>query len=69
MSYHEYLAAKELLSADPPFYALLMAAMQRADTDNTNKLRAAWPELWDEVSTRYHAPGGLLDRERKPSAA
>ena len=64
MSYHEYLAAKEILHADPPFYALIMAAMHCADTWNTEKLRAAWPEVWNETFARYHAPGGLLDGER-----
>ena len=65
MSYHEYLAAKELLQLDPPFYALIMTAMHRADTENTEKLRAAWPDVWDETFARYHAPGGVLDGERE----
>jgi hypothetical protein len=63
VSYHEYLAAKELLRFDPPFYALLMAAIQRADTNNAAKLHAAWPELWAETYQRYHAPGGALEGE------
>ena len=63
MSYHEYLAAKELLRLDPPFYALIMAAMHGADTENTEKLRAAWPDVWDETFARYHAPGGALEGE------
>ena len=64
MSYHEYLVAKELLlRADPPFYALIMAAMHCADTENTEKLRAAWPDVWNETFARYRAPGGVLDGE------
>lgn len=63
MSYHEYLAAKELLALDPPFYALLMAAMHGADSYNAAKLRAAWPELWAETQARYNAPGGALEGE------
>ena len=63
VSYHEYLAAKELLRFDPPFYALLMAAMHGCDSSNEAKLRAMWPELWDEVFARYHAPGGVLEGE------
>ena len=59
MSYHEYLAAKELLRLDPPFYALLMAAMHGCDSDNEMKLRQAWPELWEETKARYNAPGGV----------
>ena len=63
MSYHEYLAAKVLLRLDPPFYALLMAAMQRCDSENEAKLRMMWPDLWDETYARYHAPGGALEGE------
>jgi hypothetical protein len=64
VSYHEWRAAQELLRLDPPFYALIMAAIHRADTLNTEKLRAAWPDVWAETFARYHAPGGLLDGER-----
>lgn len=60
MTYHEYLAAKDLARADTPFYALIMAAMWRADSYNVEKLRAAWPDVWDETYARYHAPGGRL---------
>lgn len=61
MSYHEYQASKELDRA--PFYALIMAAMRGADSFNEIKLRAAWPEVWDELYARYHAPGGVLEGE------
>ncbi len=64
MSYHEYLAAKQLLSDDPPFYALIMAAIHRADTENTEKLKQAWPDVWAETYARYHASGGLLENEQ-----
>ena len=67
MSYHEYLAAKAILERDPPFYALIMAAIHGADTDNTEKLKAAWPEVWAETFARYHAPGGALDGETLPA--
>ena len=65
MSYHEYVVSKELHGA--PFYALIMAAMRGADTHNEAKLRFAWPEVWDELYARYHAPGGLLEYERERS--
>lgn len=68
MSYHEYLAAKEILAADPPFYALLMAAIHKADTDNSEKLKEAWPELWLETYQRYNAPGGLFPHEAERMA-
>lgn len=64
MSYHEYLASQEIGVSDPPFYALIMAAMRKADSSNIDLLREAWPEVWDEFYARYHAPGGVLDGER-----
>lgn len=45
------------------FYALVIAAMMRADTMNAAKLRAAFPDLWEETQARYDAPGGVLDGE------
>lgn len=60
MSYHEYLVGGRLEAEDVPFYALIQAAMRRADTDNLAKLRACWPEVWAELQARYHAPGGRL---------
>jgi hypothetical protein len=63
MSLYDYRAAKTLHDQDVPFYALIMAAMRKADTTNEGKLRAMWPETWDELFARYHAPGGLLEGE------
>lgn len=57
---HSWQRAVELYRNDEPFYALIMAAMLRADTDNTTALRTAFPQLYREVQLRYHAPGGLL---------
>jgi len=67
VSYYDYRMASDLLRGNPPFYALIMAAMQRADTPNAAKLRAAWPEVWAELNARYHTPGGYLDGERIPT--
>lgn len=64
MSLHEYHASRELEVEDVPFYALVMAAMRKADTENLEKLRAAWPEVWDELQRRYNAPGGMLPEDR-----
>ena len=65
MSHHEYQVSKTLADDDSiPFYALIMAAMRRADTKNTERLSQAFPEVWDELRRRYHSPGGLLDGER-----
>jgi len=46
-----------------PFYGIIMAAMPRADTDNLDLLKAAFPETWAELQARYWAPGGLLPGE------
>lgn len=60
MSLHHYEISKELEASDLPFYALLMAAIRRADSDNMAKFRACWPEIVDELQARYDAPGGRL---------
>ncbi len=57
MSYHDYVKGRELTLDDPPFYALIQAAMRKADTGNLEKLQAAFPEIWEELNARYHAPG------------
>jgi len=67
MSLYDYRAAVALLKQDPPFYALIMAAMYRADSDNAAKLADAFPETWAEVNARYHAPGGVLQGEEVAS--
>lgn len=61
MSFHEYQASRELVKADPPFYALIMAAMAKADTPNLMRLQQAWPTVWAEAQARYNAPGARLE--------
>lgn len=56
-------ASRKLAAMDWPFYALIMAAMRKADTDNLERLRAAFPRVWSEFWDRYHAPGGVLPDE------
>lgn len=60
MSQFEYEAGRRLAEADEPFYGLIQAAMRRADSQNAELLRAAWPEVWNELQRRYDAPGGRL---------
>ena len=60
MSLHEYKQSIELYDKDYPFYALIMAAMRKADSDNERLLRDAFPRVWDELQARYDAPGGVL---------
>ena len=61
MSHYDYEQSRDIEGCAFPFYALIMAAMRQADSDNVEKLKAAFPETWDELSARYHAPGGLLN--------
>ena len=66
MAYHEYIQSQALLTGkgevDPPFYALIMAAMRKADTRNLNMLKAAFPGVWKELEARYKAPDGFLSK-------
>lgn len=60
MSLNDYEVGKEISVHDPPFYAIIQAAMRKADTYNLEKLQEAWPKVWEELQTRYNAPGGTL---------
>lgn len=60
MSLYDYEASSQLAQLDPPFYALAMAAMRKADTENYAVLGDAFPEVRAELEARYHAPGGRL---------
>ena len=63
MSFYDYRASLQITAAHYPFYALIMAAMRQADTDNSKKLEQDFPEVRAELLTRYNAPGGLLEDE------
>ena len=63
MSLHEYEESRELGKTDPSFYALIMAAMRKADDNNLGKLRSLFPETWKELLARYNAVGGILPDE------
>lgn len=60
MSLFDYNISKRISAEDYPFYALIMAAMRQADTDNVVLLKHAWPDVWDDLYKRYHAPEGRL---------
>jgi hypothetical protein len=64
MSYYDYSKSRELLLDDPPYAALIMAAMRKADTTNVAILQEAYPQIWHELQERYNALGGLLTGER-----
>lgn len=63
MSLNDYKVSKELSKDDPPFDAIIMLAMRKADDINLSNLIVYWPKLWDELKARYNAPGGLLKGE------
>jgi hypothetical protein len=64
--YFAYRKSVEYSKGDPNFYGLLMAAMRKADTPNAGRLRAAFPDVWDDLQARYNAPGGVLDTDPAP---
>lgn len=68
MSIHEYYEAVNISKDDPPFYALIMAAMIRADSANLEILKLVFPKTYEEVQARYNSPGGHLpDDETNPA--
>jgi hypothetical protein len=60
MSLHDYDQSKYIDKMQFPFYAIIMAAMRQADTDNATRLKVAFPAGWVELQARYNAPGGEL---------
>ena len=65
MAFYEYTVSGELQRRDIPFYALIMAAMRRADSHNLELLKSMFPETWEELQRRYHSPGGRLEHEQE----
>lgn len=63
MAYHEYKVSQEISKSDPPFYALIMSAMRKADSTNIEKLKLVFPDTFNELQERYNAPGGKLEGE------
>jgi hypothetical protein len=52
MSLYEYEEGLIIAAKDPPFYALIQAAMRRADTVNLEMLIGCWPDVWRELQER-----------------
>lgn len=63
MGLHEYLVSQEIEREDYPFYSLVMALVRKADTDNLEKLRVAFPETVKELEKRYHVGAGILPED------
>lgn len=60
MSLYDYDESKQITMRSYSFYALIMAAMRQADTDNLDRLKQAFPQVWRELQARYNAPKGEL---------
>jgi len=60
MSLYDYRLSLEISKHDPPFCALIMSAIRKADSTNLEYIRMMWPEVVQEFKRRYHAPGGIL---------
>lgn len=65
MSLYDYQKSKEISKLDPPFAAIIMAALRKADDENTIKLRVLWPDICEEMMHRFNAPGGVLKEDMK----
>lgn len=63
MSRYDYKMSQQIEIKNYPFYGLIMAAMRQADTENLRRLREAFPDIYQELQERYHAPGGFLPGE------
>lgn len=57
----EYKQSVQIEAEGYQFYALIMAAMRQADSDNLKKLQDAFPKVWEELQHWYHTPGALED--------
>jgi hypothetical protein len=72
MSHHEYEQSRLILKGeceiDPPFYAIIMAAMRKADDRNLRELQKSFPGTYKELTERYVAPGGYLSKEEAMSS-
>lgn len=60
MSIYDYQQSQIIAGEGYPFYALIMAAMRQADDDNMVKLKAMFPDTYEELHGRYHSPSGKL---------
>jgi len=63
MSLYAFRESLRISAGDRTFEALIMAALRKADPQNTAKLTAAWPEITAEYTYRYWSGGGLMPGE------
>jgi hypothetical protein len=60
LSLYEYEQSQQISAQGYQFYALLGALIRDADTDNTARLKAAWPDIYESMQRRYNAPMGVV---------
>lgn len=64
MSLHSYQHfIRELRPHDHPFSSIIFAAMWKADPENSERLRLAFPNLYEEFMARYNSPGGAIESD------
>ena len=65
MSLYDYKVGQQIVFqyGDDEFYGLIQACMRLADTDNLQRLKIEWPNVWNDLQKRYNAPEGLLSGE------
>lgn len=66
MARPDWTECGRIVSHDPSFSALVMAAMRRADRQSLAALRLAFPKQWQELHDRDNAPAGLLRTDPCP---
>lgn len=63
LSRYEYDWSRQASGEDWPFYGIIMLAMRRADSGNLERLKAVFPQVWQDLEARHRAVGGVLPRE------
>ena len=68
MSLYDYQVGQKisLEYGDGGFYGIIQAAMRIADTDNLEKLKSAFPDVWRDLYARYNTPAGVLPGDLIP---
>lgn len=61
---HAFRLGMGIARQDPPFAALILAALYRADSTNARIIRAVFPTIAATGQARYDAPGGVLHGEQ-----
>jgi hypothetical protein len=60
VSLYDYNVSRQISRSDPPFAALIMAALRKANTDDAAWLWRSFPDICQEMQDRCNAPGGRL---------